>query len=194
MIDVVDWETVEKQIVDLNARTIIDAHASGGERDDIVIKELVGATTLTQIQTLLGTISSEKVEPPVFSLLMLTYILYLTEGVLSFCVNTTIYVLMLKGHHDIWNESERKFVTIFDDLFKIRLDDRLKFLNLHGLKFFSQICPRTIRNAIAHFNFLIEGNGYVNIRGTRYSPDQLKQKILDIVRLVELFMKHIRAG
>ena len=55
----------------------------------------------------------------------------------------------------------------------------------------SDICPREIRNAVAHQDFKIESNGTVYmIRGRktkRFSNKDLIEKIENAIRLIELF-------
>lgn len=124
------------------------------------------------------------------SLLFLTYILFLTEGVLGFDMNLIIYDLMLKGHHDIWFEWKQRFVSSFDELFEVPLSVRLKFLKKHGFEFFSEICPKDLRNAIAHLNFDIDSDGTIQIKnGKKYTKKELENEVSNVLRLIRLFGK-----
>jgi hypothetical protein len=107
---------------------------------------------------------------PEDSLFRLLAVLFLTEGLLAFIVDTIIYNLMLKEHHDIWSERKREFVSSFNELLELHdLDEKLKFLDEHGFGFISnQIYPGKMRNAIAHLDFDIEPDtGTVYIKGKR---------------------------
>lgn len=80
--------------------------------------------------------------------------LFNVEGVLTFCVDKIIYYLIKYEHHDIFLERNNKFVTEFEDLSKITLNEKVLFLEKHGFNNFSSLFNRQFRNAIAHLTFL----------------------------------------
>jgi len=103
-------------------------------------------------------------------------------------MNVVIYALMLKEHHDIWSGRERKFVSSYDELSEVPLYVRLKFLEKHKFGFFSEICPKDIRNAIAHLNFNINSDGTIYLKKPKkkYTKKELENKIRDIVKMANL--------
>jgi hypothetical protein len=136
---------------------------------------------------LFAKIENLKKSPPEQSLLLLLYILYFDEGPLNLLINYITYWLMKVGHHDIWSEWEQKFVSSFDELDKINLSIRLKFLKKHDFGFLSEICSKEIRNAIAHQNFKIEPDGTVRLKNDRkYTQKELREKIDDKLRLIKM--------
>lgn len=113
-------------------------------------------------------------------------LLYILEGPLSYVMNVVIYTLMRVGHHDIWSEKKQKFISSFEDVFEMPLATRLKFLNNHGFDFFSEICPRKVRNAVAHQNFKIMSDGSIHWNGNELALSKLKEineRMMDIVQL-----------
>ena len=120
--------------------------------------------------------------------LHLTDLLYTLEGPMSFVMNAVIYTLVRDGHHDIWSEQKQKFISSFDEVFNIPLSTRIKFLNTHGFNFFSEICPRGIRNAVAHQNFTIESDGSIHFKGTRLTLSELDRINNRMMDVVETFM------
>lgn len=121
--------------------------------------------------------------------LRLTDLIYTIEGPFSFIMNVVIYSLLKEGHHDIWSESEQQFISSFEDIFKIPLYKRLKFLNAHNFSFFSDICPRKIRNAVAHQTFLIESNGIIKYNTTEISLSQIEKINDKMIKIAEIFFK-----
>ena len=115
-------------------------------------------------------------------------LLYTLEGPFSFVMNSVICALITEGHHDIWSELKQRFVSSFSDVLEIPLSTRLKFLNSHGFEFFSEICPRKIRNAIAHQNFKIEPDGSIAYDGKEMSLSELRRITDRMVTVVKLFV------
>ena len=68
----------------------------------------------------------------------------------------------MQSCHDIWSEDKRIFVEKFEDLNRIPLATKLKFLEKHDYKETAKICNRKLRNAIAHHNFEINSDGSID--------------------------------
>jgi len=131
------------------------------------------------------------------SLWELIAILYYIEGPLNIIINYFIYSLILKGKK-IKIRQEKRYADSFDELHKIRLVDRLKFLKKNGFDFMSKICPRELRNAIAHMDFRIDSDGTVILLKTgkngekKVKPDELKNRVNNISQFIEKFSNNLK--
>lgn len=122
----------------------------------------------------------EKILPPEKSMLLLTNLLYVIEGPFSAIVNLIVHN-RIKEHHDIWDEYHEKFVTSFRDIVQLRLYLKLEFLKQHDFGALAEICPKELRNAIAHQGFKIDEEGAVILSyGTRkrFTQGELFEKIV----------------
>lgn len=124
-----------------------------------------------------------------YTYLHLYNLLYTLEGPFSFVMNAVIYSLISDGHHDIWSRSKGDYVSSFDEIFDISLPRRLKFLNRHDFKFFSDICPRSIRNAIAHQSFEIDLDGVIHMNEKEYSLSYIISQNEKMYEIVKIFME-----
>ena len=88
--------------------------------------------------------------PPFLEILVY---LFNVEGILTYCVDIIIYYLIKFEHHDIFLERNNVFVTEFDELSKISLNQKILFLEKHGFNNLSALFNRGFRNAIAHLSF-----------------------------------------
>ena len=88
--------------------------------------------------------------PPFLEILVY---LFNVEGVLTYCVDIIIYYLIKYDHHDIFLERNNIFVTEFDELSKVSLNQKILFLEKHGFNNLSKLFNRNFRNAIAHLSF-----------------------------------------
>ena len=98
-------------------------------------------------------------------LLPLVNIFYLIEGVLSYYIDIVIFTIMSKEQCFVLkNRGKKREISRLDDLRQIRLMSKLRFLESHGFAFFSDICDRNLRNAIAHQDFKVDREGVVLIK------------------------------
>ena len=98
-------------------------------------------------------------------LLPLVNIFYLTEGVLSYYIDIVIFTMMSKAQcFALRDRGKKREISRLDDLKQPRLVDKLRFLESHGFAFFSDICDRNLRNAIAHQDFKVDREGVVRIK------------------------------
>lgn len=183
----IDWNKVEGKINITSIFKTFETHLN--QKEIAVVREhFEQARKISSVYIkLLKNISWSSISEIEASLVILTYILFLTEGILGFGMNMIIYDLMLKGHHDIWLEWKQRFVSSFDELSEVPLSVRLKFLKKHELEFFSEICPRDLRNAIAHLNFDIDSDGTIQIKdGKKYTKKELEIEISNVLKLIGL--------
>lgn len=124
------------------------------------------------------------------SLWNLVNILVYTEGPLNIIINYIVYSLMLKGNK-IKIRCECRFADSYNDLFKIDLNGKLAFLKKKecGFKFVSKICPREIRNAMAHMRFKIKPDGTVIIltTGREFKTEDLDEILINIREFIIKF-------
>ncbi len=126
-----------------------------------------------------GTTISESMK----SLLSLTTYLFYIEGLYTLSINVIIYYL-LQDCHDIWSEHSRIFVEKFEDLDRVPLATKLKFLEKHDYKETAKLCNRKLRNAIAHHNFKINDDGSIDYYHYEQKHEtnnhELRRRISDI--------------
>ena len=63
-----------------------------------------------------------------------------------------------------------------------------QFLKKHGFNFLSEICPRDIRNMVAHSDFVIQEDGTIQSitkRKSFYSLKQLTDALLEMDRMIK---------
>ena len=126
-----------------------------------------------------GTTISESLK----SLLSLTTYLFYIEGIYMLSIDVIIYYL-IQDCHDIWSEERRIFVDEFEDLNRIPLATKLKFLEKHDYSEIVKLCDRKLRNAIAHHEFEIQPDGTVDYyhygKKNETNNYELRRRINDI--------------
>jgi len=126
-----------------------------------------------------GTTISESMK----SLLSLTTYLFYIEGIYMLSIDVIIYYL-IQDCHDIWSEERRIFVDEFEDLNRIPLATKLKFLEKHDYSETSKLCDRKLRNAIAHHEFEIQPDGTIDYyhygKKNETNNYELRRRINDI--------------
>lgn len=186
----IDWNEIEEKIKTISVFETFEKHLDPKELEVIRDRTFRVRGISSVYGELFKKISWSSISKSEESLLIVTYLLFLTEGLLGFGMNAIIYALMLKEHHDVWFERKQKFVSSYDELSEVPLSVRLKFLEMHGFKFFSEICPKDIRNAIAHMNFNIDSNGTFHMKKRKkYTKEELENKIFNVVRMFDLLNK-----
>lgn len=130
------------------------------------------------------------------SILLLVAVFSFIEGGFTYWVNSCIYQLIRKGHHDLWDDLRQFFVSSFDNVAGVRLAVKLKFLKLHGLDFIDRFAHRDLRNAFAHQNYIIDNDGNVitykgRNRGITYSVDELADILESLRKLMEVNLRVI---
>ena len=130
-------------------------------------------------QRLDGTTISESMK----SILSLTTYLFYIEGIYMLSIDVIIYYL-IQDCHDIWSEERRIFVDEFEDLNRIPLATKLKFLEKHDYSETAKLCDRKLRNAIAHHEFEIQSDGTVDYynygKKSETNNYELRRRINDI--------------
>jgi hypothetical protein len=193
--NMVDWNKIEKKLRELylkeyQKRTDAKEIADIKDYTELVIENF---QIWTALWTKIGKLEKSAIED---SFSRLFVILFLIEGPLGYVVNWITHLLMVKGHHDIW--SRQKLVTSFYELVEIDLYIKLEFLEKHDFGEIGELCPRGIRNAIAHMNFRIQQDGVVQIIRNRkvvgeYTQDELTEKIKAILKLFQITTKVLKA-
>jgi hypothetical protein len=137
------------------------------------------------------TVPTTNLSPKEICMLQLMRILLTVEGMLTGIFNLAIYALIVNAHHDICTTRDHDFASSFEDIFDVDLSVKMKFLEKHGCGFLTEVCPRGIRNAIAHSAFVIEEDGAVKItekgKDKTYSLAQLTDILENMYILITIF-------
>ncbi len=189
-----DWNKIEEKLRELYLKEYqkrTDSKEIAGIKD---YAKLINENfqIWTSMWTKIGKLEKSVIEDS-FSKLFI--VLFLIEGHLGFVVNWISYLLMVKEHHDIW--SRQKLVTSFYELMEIDLYIKLEFLKKHDFGEIVELCPREIRNAIAHMNFRIQQDGAVHIIKNgkvdgRYTQEELTEKMKAILKLFKITQKVLK--
>ncbi len=135
------------------------------------------------------TVPTTNLSPKERCMLQLMNILFTVECTLAGIFNLAIYALIVNAHHDICTTHTHDFASSFEDIYDVDLSMKMKFLEKHGYGFLSGICPRRIRNAIAHNDFVIKEDGTVEIteKGkVTYSLAQLTEILQKMYSLITI--------
>jgi hypothetical protein len=186
-----NWEEIERKLREICIIEVFIGKMSRKEINELYQYIERIAENYKSLEMIFNRIKKTPLNPHEISTFMLMFILYINEGWLSLSTNYVIYALMLKEHHDIWSEHDHKFVSSFMGLFNIPLYIRLEFLSKHGYDFFSEICKRDLRNAIAHQKFKIESDGTVHVledgKRQSYTIKDLNKALEDATKLLSIF-------
>jgi len=188
----IDWNEVDQELKRLDLKTF-RTHLNSKDLEEIKRRTDQGANNFRIFQNLLAKIVKSKLLSSSASeeaLLKLTTVLFLTEGPLGYYINIYSYGLILEKHHDVWFEEKQEFVSSFEEIERVPLSVKLKFLERHGFKSFSKICPKKVRNAIAHYNFHIEPEGTIDIEGQKLTKKESENIIHDITEMLNLLSKN----
>jgi len=94
------------------------------------------------------------------SLLDLFSYLLVVEGIFSKVVQIIAFMLM-ENDHDVFDSIRNEFITEFEELEKIDLAVKLKFLRKHGFLVLTDSVDRKLRNDIAHLNLAVKPDGKI---------------------------------
>lgn len=123
----------------------------------------------------LSTSSAVDLTPKQKSLLELFLYLVLSEGVFSEVVQAIAFILM-ENHHDIYYSERTKFVENYEELDKVALFVKLKFIKKHGFKFIADAIDKKLRNSIAHLGFIVNDDGSIVDRRTEKITKDVREK------------------
>lgn len=96
--------------------------------------------------------------------LNLAIYLFMVEGAYASYMNFLCFLLILEGH-DLYDIFNRKFVSSFKEIEIVNFETKEQFLKEHHLGLFNKGLKRKLRNAIAHYDFKIEKDGTVRVKG-----------------------------
>ena len=172
----IDWDAIEQKCAvfydELGTLTIVE-----GDLDVLPYMSRM-SSNMNDLHQFFDNVKPQMRNRKSLSLILLVTVFSFIEGGFTFWVNSCIYQLIRKGHHDLWDDLKQIFVSSFDDVAGIRLAVKLKFLKLHGLDFIDLFAHRRLRNAFAHQNYTIDDDGNVQLyrnqnRGETYSINDL---------------------
>ena len=191
----IDWNAIDKKLksIIINKKNMPTLQELNDKGLQVFIKKNVNLEQSGSIwNRLYDKVMQLNLSPQEWSLLKLVAILYQTEGPLSYCINYILFSLMLKGKKIplTFKKRKKRYADSVDDLFyNITLNNKVTFLKNNNFAFMSKICPRDIRNAIAHQDFIIESDGTVTIlkTGKKITTDELDEKIKNLVNFILIF-------
>lgn len=190
----VDWKEVGRELEKLSLSRTLKTCLVPSKLEEIKKYRNQGNSNFIVSKELLKRIPWSSIAPSEDALLKLIYILFLTEGPLSFYINCYCLGLILVGHHDMWSEEKQKFISSFEEIARMSLFIKLEFLERHGFKSFSKICPRKVRNAVAHYDFRIESEGTIVIEGQKLTRRESANIIHNIAEMLNLLSKNFSVG
>ena len=130
-----DWVDIEKKLKEFRVSGKIPLKVRKEELKIVEERNIQTINNFKICQKMLESIKWEHMPPSEEALLKLTYILFLTEGLLAFYINAISYALLTSEHHDIWFDRKQKFVSSFEELCEVSLSMKLKFLDNHSFLF-----------------------------------------------------------
>jgi hypothetical protein len=77
----------------------------------------------------------------------------------------TVCALLIANEHDLFDPLRREYVREFEDIEKVDLSTKSKFLGKHGFVDLVRKQDQRLRNDIAHANFEITDSGIVMVNG-----------------------------
>jgi hypothetical protein len=78
------------------------------------------------------------------------------------CVDAFSYLLVANGH-DLFDIIHRKYVKSLEDIGNVDISTKLQFLEEHNFGIFKRTEDKTLRNKIAHHDFILNDSGKVLI-------------------------------
>jgi hypothetical protein len=163
----VDYEKIKDKIKELNGVIILLGEPVLGEYDleKSTWKETKRAMEELHEdreywQSIRTFVSSNEGKPKEKSLLDLFAYLLLVEGFYSKIVKI-LSLMLVENHHDLYDPLRGEFVSSSEQMEKIDLSVKLKFLRKHGFGLFVDSVDRKLRNDIAHLNFRVTDDGKI---------------------------------
>jgi hypothetical protein len=123
--------------------------------------------------------SSEEIKtrPQEKSLLDLFDYLLLVEGIYSRTLKILL-LLLVESHHDLYDPIRNDFVSSSEQIEKIDLSIKLKFLRKHGFGLVVDSVDRKLRNDIAHLNFRVMTDGKIVDKRNGIELTDLGERVL----------------
>lgn len=122
--------------------------------------------------------SPDKFTPKQKSILSLYFYLNLVEGAITEHIQIIAF-LLLKNGHDLYDPRKMRFAKCYGDIQNIDLCIKELFLESHGFDFVTFALDRTLRNCIAHQNFVIYEDGKIKNLKTQQFID-IEKKVRDL--------------
>jgi len=112
--------------------------------------------------------------------LSLAIYLFLAEGAYASYMNFVCFMLVSQGH-DLYNVFKRRFACSFKEIEGVNLETKEQFLKEHRLDLFKKGLNRKLRNAIAHYDFKIEDDGTISVKGEIIDINYELEQLLDFM-------------
>ncbi len=106
-------------------------------------------------------------------------------------LDIVIYLLIL-DNHDLYDVEKQNYVHNIDDIAKVSVETKFKFLEEHKLELFVRRPDQELRNKIAHNNFEIidNKNGVIEYKNKKYS---VKEQLVDLLSFIVQLGEQIKS-
>lgn len=141
--------------------------------------------TFKDSQETLGLIKGKRITPRQRSLLLLYLYLVESEGRFSRLVQSIVFLLVENRRIVVRNPDTNKIVRSYEELNKVPLGRKLRFIEDHKLKCISNSFDRELRNSIAHVKYIVEDKGTVILTetGKKYETEDILKKLNGLINM-----------
>lgn len=136
-----------KHFRDVNLETQKDSVSLNDLVQELYTKNLIDSRTLT--------------------LLAVFHFLLAAEGAICNFLNY-VCLLLIQNGHDLFSITSKKYVkNEYNEIMKTEFSTKMKFLNHHGFKKLTKEYDSSLRNSIAHHNYIIDEKGNLFSKGNK---------------------------
>jgi len=182
----IEWGTKEerealtKQLQKLVKDAWSSQKVAGVQKDweSFIEKNRAIIKSLKAIQNIIKTSETGEYDK---ALLRLVFYLFIVEGGFANYMNFVCSMLISQGH-DLFNFFDKDFACCLEKMANVDIYTKELFLKEHSFSLFNKGLDRKLRNAIAHYDFKIEGDGTVMVDDVKTDVNKKLQEILSFVR------------
>jgi hypothetical protein len=131
-----------------------------------------------EVRTLTKFIKKRKDEYE-FTLISLICFLWKYEGTYQLCINI-LCRLLIANDHDLFDSLNKRFVDSINDIIKVDIETKQKFLERHNIELIHMKKFQRLRNQIAHHNYMINDTGKLSLNSC----------VVDIFSEVNIFLQY----
>jgi DNA primase large subunit len=174
-------EVLTKQLQKLVKDAWSSQKVAGVQKDweSFIEKNRAIIKSLRAIQNIIKTSETGEYDK---ALLRLVFYLFIVEGGFANYMNFVCSMLISQGH-DLFNFFDKDFACCLEKMANVDIYTKELFLEEHSFSLLNKGLDRKLRNAIAHYDFKIEGDGTVKIDGVKTDVNKKLQEILSFVCL-----------
>jgi hypothetical protein len=133
------------------------------------------------IRCLLATVKNTEENKDSDALIYSSCFLLAFEGSYIRTIDSIIYLLVLDGH-DLFDPLREKYVHLPDEINRIDISVKYKFLKEHQFENIVRQDDTELRNKIAHHDFAISGQNRIVVKEKEYNVKERLESLLSFVR------------